>query len=265
MYFDRDQWADLATKGILSRRERKAARQELLDHMEDHMEAMLSLGFSSKEAEEQAILAMGDAETTAALLRAAHQPVLTRLLQVCRVAALLLLAAVVLCRVVIGSPPVDDWDMTEYNAQFICYFNSPTWPGVESGDFQGYRLLDRQPADVPLGEYRLTGTKVSVNKTEDFYSLYLMVEVTGSHPFQPAPVFNHRLMINGYSAQGHEVADTRLTGMMRGLSRPNTRQYLALASFRQPPETLVLEYTHPEGGFTHTIDLTGGTVYEKVD
>ena len=40
------QWADLAVAGILSKSEQAAAKQELLDHMEDHMADLMAAGFS---------------------------------------------------------------------------------------------------------------------------------------------------------------------------------------------------------------------------
>ena len=73
---NRQEWAEWAVSGILLPKERESARQELLDHIEDHMEALMSAGFSRWEAEQQAVSAMGNPEDTAKLLRRAHQPVL---------------------------------------------------------------------------------------------------------------------------------------------------------------------------------------------
>ena len=80
--YDAARWADAAVRGIVSKQEQARARQELLDHMEDHAEALTAAGFSAGEAQRQAVLAMGDPEVTARLLRKAHQPLLTRLVQV---------------------------------------------------------------------------------------------------------------------------------------------------------------------------------------
>ena len=82
---NRQEWAEWAVEGILLPKERESARQELLDHIEDHMDALQSAGFSPYEAERQAVVAMGDPTETAKLLRKAHQPVLTRILQAARV------------------------------------------------------------------------------------------------------------------------------------------------------------------------------------
>ena len=87
----RQEWAEWAVEGIILPRERESAKQELLDHMEDHMEALVAAGFSREDAEAHAVLAMGDPKDTARLLRKAHQPVLSGLLQIVRATALLFL------------------------------------------------------------------------------------------------------------------------------------------------------------------------------
>ena len=87
---NRQEWAEWAVSGILLPKERESARQELLDHMDDHIDALLSMGFSKYEAEQQAVSAMGNPEDTAKLLRRAHQPVLTRILQAARVCCITL-------------------------------------------------------------------------------------------------------------------------------------------------------------------------------
>ena len=90
------EWAERAVAGIILPKERESARQELLDHMEDHMEALLSMGFSRYEAEQQAVAAMGNPEETAKLLQKAHQPILTRILQAARVMTICLAVVAVL-------------------------------------------------------------------------------------------------------------------------------------------------------------------------
>ncbi len=257
----REEWAELAVKGILSGRERRAARQELLDHIDDHTEALMAAGRSADQASREAVAAMGDPEQTAALLRAAHQPVLTWLLRICRTAAILLLIAVMFNRAIMGLPYVDGWSTGVHDAQYLDYFSTPTQSDVDEQRFQGYRLLDEQTVDKPLGDYRLTGTRVSVNWDADHYATIILLEVTSKHPFRPAPVFSHPLTLTARYGQEEEVELHRLNPIMRGL---NKRYYYTRAEFWQPPKSLTLEYGHPEGGFTHTIDLTGGTVYEKV-
>ena len=80
----RFQWLNIATKGIASGKERSAVYDELYDHIEDHMDALLAAGFSKELAEEQAISAMGDPHDVSRQLRKVHQPILTWILRVCK-------------------------------------------------------------------------------------------------------------------------------------------------------------------------------------
>ena len=75
------EWLRIATAGIVSPKEREQAKQELKDHIVDHMDALLAAGLSPEDAKKQAISAMGDPEITAKLLRKVHQPILTKLLR----------------------------------------------------------------------------------------------------------------------------------------------------------------------------------------
>lgn len=70
-------WIDKATRPILLKRDRYEAIQELTDHFEDHCGALIARGRTSEEAEREALGAMGDAEETGRLLRAAYRPVLS--------------------------------------------------------------------------------------------------------------------------------------------------------------------------------------------
>ena len=80
----RFQWLNIATKGIASGKERSAVYDELYDHIEDHMDALLAAGFSRELAEEQAISAMGDPYDVSRQLRKVYQPILTWILRVCK-------------------------------------------------------------------------------------------------------------------------------------------------------------------------------------
>ncbi len=261
MVYDPTQWADLATRGILSKTERNAARQELLDHMEDHAEALMAAGFSPEAAQAQALQAMGDPDQVSALLRRAHQPVLTWLLRICRVLAVMLVIALLCNRVLAGPPRTDDWYTGASTAQWIEVFNAPTRADEESLRFQGWRLIAEQPADLPLGDYRLTEARVAVNREQDLYQTTVILEITHTIPFQPAPVFLGTVTLTGHTEQEEGPIRAQLRPMMRGL---NTHYYCAQVAFLQPPRQLEIRYDYPEADFTYTIDLTGGTLYEKV-
>ncbi len=255
---NRTQWADLATRGILSEKERESARQELLDHMEDHMETMLAVGFSPEDAEAHAILAMGDPKETAALLRAAHQPVLTRMLQICRVATIFL-AVVVLWNICI-SPDNLRWN----------YFSSPATEWVTS---------TAVPREVPLnktfrlGDYTLEMTSASIYHGNIFYVTYLFLEVTPDRFWQDAPVLQgtYDLWVDGQlrSNQLDEEQGLIMEGFGRRLNTFHGRLYFET---QQEPQQLTLHFTDAEQiysedsvSFTLDLDLTGGTIYEEAE
>lgn len=56
--------------------DRKAAKRELLDHLEDRRLCYLEYGLTEQEAERRALMAMGDAGETGKLLNRVHSPVL---------------------------------------------------------------------------------------------------------------------------------------------------------------------------------------------
>ena len=109
--YDRIQWAEEAVRGIVSPKERQSARQELLDHIDDHCEALMATGLPRSRALEQAIAAMGDPKAVGKHLRRVHQPILTKLLTICRRAAIVL--AVVTVWVVFISSNAAEEEMPE--------------------------------------------------------------------------------------------------------------------------------------------------------
>ncbi len=68
------QWAEQAVSQIRAADEREAAKEELLAHYEDHVEALMERGLSREKARAEALRAMGDADETGQLLKAAHSP-----------------------------------------------------------------------------------------------------------------------------------------------------------------------------------------------
>ena len=68
------QWLDEAIKQLYFTPDRKAVRQELLDHLLDRREDFLEQGLSLDEAEAAAVAAMGDPLETGRLLNRVHSP-----------------------------------------------------------------------------------------------------------------------------------------------------------------------------------------------
>jgi len=71
-------WCSRATAHIRFKADRPAVEQELMEHMEDHFNALLQEGLTLQEAERQTLCAMGDADETGAALAKVHKPYLGR-------------------------------------------------------------------------------------------------------------------------------------------------------------------------------------------
>ena len=88
---DRRQFCDTVTRQLRCRWEAPSVRQELSDHIQDHMDALLSGGMDREEAEEAAVAAMGDPEELGKALDALHSPWPWRLYHATRTSAFVLL------------------------------------------------------------------------------------------------------------------------------------------------------------------------------
>lgn len=86
-------WCEKAVSGIVYPPDRQKVFRELMEHMEDHYDALHEEGFASEIARQLTVEAMGDAYEIAPQLAQIHRPFWGRLLQATRV--LLVLAAIV--------------------------------------------------------------------------------------------------------------------------------------------------------------------------
>ena len=260
---NRQEWAEWAVEGIILPRERESAKQELLDHMEDHMEALLSMGFSKYEAEQQAVAAMGSPADTAKLLRQAHQPVLTRILLICRWTAILLAAALALQLAV--SLFDAGWDVAD---RLWCadpetlygydYFS--TGPEELPEDVSARRMAEAE-GQLDLGDYRLKVMAASLDRREDGTRVTLLLEAKADHLWYGSPRMKGTLTVTcGGEADSQEV-------LWRSHHRRLRRHYLyAFAYFEGDllaEQDLTLHFTNGERGFTLPVTLKGGDVYEN--
>ncbi len=67
-------WCQKATEKIRYGPDRRVVSQELMDHLEDHREALMEQGLTREEAERKALDSMGSAEAIASQLAAIHTP-----------------------------------------------------------------------------------------------------------------------------------------------------------------------------------------------
>ena len=254
-------WAMAAVRGIVSQKERESAQQELWDHILDHKEALLAAGFSREEAERQAIAAMGAPEETAKLLRKAHQPILTRLLQITKWVAIVL-AVVTVWNTLLFS----DWG--SWIKQYI-----PAKP-------EKHRLEQAVPDYAPAqwgaavcpdvqaqaGDYTVSFRYVTAAWDAERSSCVVEISLLFIPRFfwqedaVPQPLFVLRDTAGQTWSTTQQMAEGRTT-----VSYPGRRQVHLLAYLDFFPENgqLELEYTGSGQQFTLPIDLTGGVVYEK--
>lgn len=88
---DRRQFCDTVTRQLRCKWEAPTVRQELSDHIQDHMDALISGGMGRDEAEGAAVAAMGDPEALGKALDALHSPWPWRIYHAARTAAFVLL------------------------------------------------------------------------------------------------------------------------------------------------------------------------------
>ena len=253
---NRQEWAEWAVSGILLSKERESARQELLDHIEDHMEALMSAGFSRWEAEQQAVSAMGNPEDTAKLLRKAHQPVLTRILQVARVCCITLAVIAALALFVSFVKKDDllpDWfDGKPFAPDQEWFFGQP------ADDSVLYRRVCTPGASLTVGDYTLRVHKVAIDQRENWWEVHMLVEMDGKYLWQDPPV----LPSNSHFLVEEELFDfdhTAFWGHRQGGSYYSWF-YLELP---EEPDGLTLELPCEDKTYALKIDLKGGETYEK--
>lgn len=259
--YDAARWADAAVRGIVSKQEQARARQELLDHMEDHAEALMAAGFSAGEAQQQAVLAMGDPEVTARLLRKAHQPLLTRILQVCRWTVVCLAAALALQLAVSlfdSSRGIVErlWCGDPLTLYGYHYYQTETLP-------EG--VLARRVADTEgsadLDDYFLTVQKAALDKTEAGTRLTMLLEMKADRLWYGRSRMQGTVTVTC----GGETFSQEIAGQSH-FRRLRRHYHYVFARFQGDllkEESLILSFTNGERSFTLPVTLKGGDVHEK--
>lgn len=153
----RHQFCELVTGQLRCKWEAPAVRQELSDHIQDHMDALMAEGMGRDQAEEAAVAAMGDPEALGKALDALHSPWPWRLYHAARAAAfvLLVLAFFLGLDVLLGNggsgavfwgdagytlPEQDPQSLLEYYSFIDSDTVQTTGPVTGGGDIGPYRL-----------------------------------------------------------------------------------------------------------------------------
>ena len=269
-------WARAAVAGIILPKERESAQQELLDHILDHKETLLSAGFSREEAERQAVAAMGDVEETAKLLRKAHQPVLSRFLQASR--WLLLLALIVLLGTLlarIGSFKLDDLGLSKKEPtpaeELAPLFSSESLNDIYSS--YDYLRLTEPGNSIRRNGYTFTATQAAISgQTQgDFsryrYQIVLCIEVTRDSRFKPWPKLpGDWVMVTEDGSQSRSFGHDRTTEtrILHDFHKSDKQYLIRLVGwFPQDSRWVDLTYSNGESDFTFRVELEGGTEYVR--
>lgn len=261
------EWLRIATAGIVSPKERAVAKQELEDHIVDHMDALLAAGLSPEDAKKQAISAMGDPEITAKLLRKVHQPILTKLLTMCRRVAIVL-AVVTAWVVFVSSGRLEMFwqrvtrvvpETVEPSHLDYPYQTDPLPENV------AWRMIAQPEGTVRAGDYEVSVRRLSISyhpeSSVPCYSVHMELQ------FRPlwfwlepaSPGYHFRLRSKGDWELTPDASDSDQKLLVNGYSGAVTLWGL----FNRPPTQLEVEYCGEYTSFTLPIDLSGGVVYEN--
>lgn len=271
--YNRIQWAEEAVRGIVSAKERQSARQELLDHIDDHMASLIAAGFSLKDAEVHAVCAMGDPKDTAKLLRKAHQPLLTRLLQ----ASYWLLGAVLAVLMVhfliaFSSSSFDDLfpekKVVLTPAQEVAPWFSPDSFDSCYADCSELWLLEPN-AKLRKGDYLFTVTQAAICRMTETdhlpYQITLCLEVTRESRLLLWPHLPGSW--EAVTEKGGRSTTTfynpRTESHLFWGPHQNQKQFLLLFNgrFTDVGQWVDLSYSNGESDFTIRVMLEGGTEY----
>ena len=184
-----------------TRRERKAIRQELEDHLTDHAETLIEAGWDASHATQHALDAMGDAQAVGEELNKAFPLrwfVLSRLT----------LAAFLLCclPLVTAVPSALEtlWDYHQSAAHPLAY-----WESYE--DLPALVPLDGPVQALPEGgTLRFCGAALVPSERGDGYDVYLAVVQRNSGPFRWTWTVGNMLTFSwaGTEAPGYMVLPT---------------------------------------------------------
>ena len=273
--YNRISWVSAATRGAAIGEEYSQAWQELSDHILDHAEALVSAGFSEKEAEARAVAAMGDPQEVNRLLRTVHRPILTRIIRIGK--TLLLCAFLLWLGYVWVTQPFEEWALDN------CY-ETPLVTSI--GDLTQEALLDPTPLeDYPVsyrrsksvfrqaqvGDCLFTVTRCSVNYvswhiggTREPWMVALQLEIAPEHFWQHPWVQGNFTMVNdrGVEASPQMNYGTELIDAHQ-YREGRTCIHALIADFPTDSKWVDVIYTDAENTFTLRVDLEGGTVYES--
>ena len=174
-------WAENAVSRIIFPGDKKRAFQELMDHMEDHRDALMEQGMTEAEATRQVEKAMGDPWTVAKELAEIHQPFWGYFLRATRIIMVLLLIVTLF--------PLDSF-LRERLFQNPHFRGWDVYASGSYGEDSGRTLLHKsgQDSSFETDGYTYTVTKVVVFREEEYDRTTFQCRIK---EFNPRPWATH--------------------------------------------------------------------------
>lgn len=234
------QWCNSATVWIRFGPDRKKVSRELMDHLEDHRDALIAQGLSEQEATEKALECMGSPSEISVQLAAVHRPFWGYLLRYSRLAVIVLLC---LCLLKMGTY-IKDLNLKETPTlrDFDIY-------SVESyGGDTGRTLLHLSQPDVSFhtdgNRFTITDVALVEQPKPDGTILppvlYVRMRQTGFVPYQVQKEYFPR---NGYNSAAAQFTAVDSIG----------NKYFSFFDLANSPR--IISYTVQSGIFTATHEL----------
>lgn len=247
--------------------EREQAKQELADHIFDHTEALLSTGLSPSQAQQQAVFAMGDPHGVGKHLRRVHQPILTKLLTLCRRVAIVLAVVTVWVflipsgrlemfwqRITMAAPETAEPSYLDYPYQTDPLPENVAW-----------RMIAQPEKSVRAGDYEVSVKRLSVSyrpeSSTPCYSVHLELQFRPLWFWLESAIPEHRFRLR--SEGDWELTPDASDSDQSLLVNVYSGKVTLWGLFNQPPTQLEVEYCGENTRFTLPVDLSGGVIYEN--
>ena len=257
-------WAEYAVSRIRAADEREAAREELLAHYEDHVDALMERGLSMEKARAEALQAMGDAEETGQLLKVAHSPWPN---WAWRASRWLLVIAVITLVMVFGS---------EIKTAVMHYWNTENLKDTVNwfDEEDPYRTKRELPHDAKAraGDYALSvyrAQEVFLEQPDGYTSHAVNVILCAKAPatldspyvlgeYMEAKDSSGNAMINLFGKWDLQGPVPYVTGTVIG--RKWNCHYISLHLYHFDPDADWIDLTYDRDGvqFSMRLDLKGG-------
>lgn len=168
----RREWLDEAVGQIRFVPDRKAVFEELVAHIQDRSDDMVSRGYTREEADDRTLRAMGDPVEVGKQLDAVHKPWLGWLWKVSRWLVFAAVAAAVICWLSYGGNPFSEWT------------GESTFEQQTAWNAEHHTLLHTTETNAQTKWGRYTFRVTDVVRYEDYDRLLFRLVIDGFLPWE---------------------------------------------------------------------------------